>query len=214
MKKTVALLLCLIFCLGALTFAEEETWTCPNCGGTSRFSYCPKCGKPKPDPVCYADITIKEYGTVTVRLETEKAPITTNNFIRLARSGFYDGLTFHRIIAGFMMQGGDPNGDGSGGSGTNIVGEFRDNGRDTGLNHTRGAVSMARSDSPNSASSQFFIVHQDSPHLDGQYAVFGYVTEGMDVVDKVCADARPINNNGIIPASAQPVIEKITIRYE
>ena len=162
----------------------------------------------------FADIVIKDYGTVTFRLETGKAPITCKNFIELAESGFYNGLTFHRIIDGFMIQGGDPNGNGTGGSGKNIIGEFKANGRDTGLSHTRGAVSMARSSAYDSASSQFFIVHQDFPSLDGQYAVFGYVTAGMDVVDAICAAARPVDNNGTIPSEEQPVIESVTIRHE
>ena len=163
---------------------------------------------------CYADIDIKDYGTVSFRLETEKAPITTDNFIKLAESGFYNGLTFHRIMSGFMMQGGDPLGSGIGGSGKNITGEFAANGHDTGLSHTRGAVSMARSQAYDSASSQFFIVHEDSLFLDGQYAVFGYVTEGMDIVDKICTEAKPTDNNGTIPAEAQPVMTSVRIRYE
>ena len=122
---------------------------------------------------CYADIAIQDYGTVTIQLDRESAPITTENFIGLAESGFYDGLTFHRIIEGFMMQGGDPEGTGMGGSDETIVGEFSANGYDNDLSHTRGAVSMARSNAFDSASSQFFIVHQDSVFLDGQYAVFG-----------------------------------------
>lgn len=162
----------------------------------------------------YADIEIRGYGTVTFRLEREKAPITTANFIKLAESGFYDGLTFHRIIKDFMMQGGDPNADGSGGSGKNITGEFAANGYNTGLSHTRGAVSMARSSDYDSASSQFFIVHQDYPYLDGQYAVFGYVTDGMDIVDAICSAARPIDGNGSIAPEAQPVITSVKIRYE
>ena len=162
----------------------------------------------------YADIAIANYGTITVKLAPEAAPITVANFVKLAQSGFYDGLTFHRIMAGFMMQGGDPLGNGYGGSETPIVGEFTSNGYDNPLSHTRGAISMARSMNPNSASSQFFIVHADSQFLDGNYAVFGYVTEGLDVVDAVCADAKPVDNNGTIPASAQPVITSITIRIE
>ena len=126
----------------------------------------------------FADIEIQDYGTVTVELDPESAPITTENFIQLAEDGFYDGLTFHRIMAGFMMQGGDPNGNGTGGSDQTIEGEFSENGYDNSLSHKRGAVSMARSNDYNSASSQFFIVHEDSTFLDGQYAVFGYVTEG------------------------------------
>lgn len=163
----------------------------------------------------YADIEIADYGTVSVRLDQEAAPITVSNFVNLAQNGFYDGLTFHRIIEGFMMQGGDPNGDGTGGSDSNIVGEFTENGYDNSLSHTRGAISMARSSDYNSASSQFFIVHEDSADsLDGQYAVFGYVSEGMDVVDAICESAEPADDNGSIEADAQPVITSITIRTE
>ena len=173
----------------------------------------PKLLKKAPAP-CFADIGIEGLGTVTFRLETEKAPVTCENFISLAEKGFYDGLTFHRIIEGFMMQGGDPEGNGTGGSGRNIKGEFSANGVDTGLKHTRGAVSMARSNAYDSASSQFFIVQEDSDFLDGQYAVFGYVTEGMDIVDKVCTEAKPTDNNGSIRPAEQPVMTSVKIRYE
>lgn len=159
----------------------------------------------------YADIVIEDYGTITVKLDSKNAPITCENFIKLANDGFYDGLTFHRIMEGFMMQGGDPEGTGFGGSDKTIVGEFAENGHNNTLSHKRGTISMARSDHPDSASSQFFIVHEDSTFLDGQYAAFGYVTEGMDVVDKVCADAQPTDDNGTIPASEQPVITSVTI---
>lgn len=167
----------------------------------------------------YADITVRDYGVITVELDAAAAPETVENFVTLARQDFYDGLTFHRIMAGFMMQGGDPNGNGTGGSDKNIKGEFAANGVNNPLSHTRGAISMARQgENPftgeknyDSASSQFFIVHQDSPFLDGQYAVFGYVTEGMDVVDAVCADAQPVDGNGSIAKEAQPVIEDIEI---
>ena len=162
--------------------------------------------------VYYADIVIRDYGTITVKLDPQAAPITTENFVKLAKEGFYDGLTFHRIIEGFMMQGGDPKGNGSGGSDTKIKGEFTANGVNNPLAHTRGAISMARSKPMDSASSQFFIVHQDSPHLNGQYAVFGYVTKGMEVVDAVCEAAEPTDNNGTIPSGKQPVIETVTIR--
>ena len=163
-------------------------------------------------PTAYADITVRDYGTITVALDANKAPETVANFIDLANSGFYDGLTFHRIISGFMIQGGDPNGNGTGGSGKNITGEFSLNGFNNDLSHTRGAVSMARSNAYDSASSQFFIVHKDSTYLDGSYAVFGYVTEGMEVVDAICEDASPTDSNGTIPAGEQPVIESIVIR--
>ena len=164
--------------------------------------------------VYYADIVIRDYGTVTVKLDQSQAPITCDNFVKLAESGFYDGLTFHRIMDGFMMQGGDPKADGTGGSGEKIVGEFIKNGYNNTLSHTRGAISMARARDYNSASSQFFIVQQDSVTLDRLYAAFGYVTEGMDVVDAICKDAKPTDNNGTIPKEAQPVIESITIRAE
>lgn len=160
----------------------------------------------------FADIDIKDYGTITVKLDGEAAPITVKNFVSLAKDGFYDGLTFHRIMEGFMMQGGDPEGTGYGGSEKTIVGEFPNNGYDNKLSHTRGAISMARSNSYNSASSQFFIVHQDSISLDGEYAVFGYVTEGIEVVDAVCSDAQPVDSNGFIAPEAQPVINSIIIR--
>lgn len=158
-----------------------------------------------------AQIEVEDYGTITVQLDQEAAPVTCANFVELAQSGFYDGLTFHRIIEGFMMQGGDPNGDGTGGSDHNIVGEFANNGYENDLSHTRGAISMARSSDYNSASSQFFIVQEDSTSLDGDYAVFGYVTDGMDVVDAICAAAQPTDDNGTIPADQQPVITSITI---
>ena len=161
---------------------------------------------------CYADIEIEGYGTITVYLDAESAPATVSNFVTLAESGFYDGLTFHRIMEGFMMQGGDPLGNGTGGSETKIIGEFSDNGYANHLSHTRGTISMARSNAYNSASSQFFIVHEDSIFLDGKYAAFGYVTEGMDVVDKVCEDATPIDGNGTILRDQQPVIKTVTIR--
>lgn len=158
-----------------------------------------------------ARIDVKDYGTITVELDQEAAPITCANFVELANSGFYNGLTFHRIIEGFMMQGGDPNGDGTGGSDNNIVGEFTNNGYENNLSHTRGAISMARSSDYNSASSQFFIVQEDSTNLDGDYAVFGYVTDGMDVVDAICEAAQPTDDNGTISAEDQPVITSITI---
>ncbi len=161
--------------------------------------------------VYYAKINIKNYGAITVKLDQKSAPATTANFVQLATDGFYNGLTFHRIIEGFMMQGGDPNGNGTGGSGKNIVGEFMLNGYSNTLSHTKGAISMARSSAYNSASSQFFIVHEDSTFLDGQYAVFGYVTEGIEIVDKICEEATPIDGNGSIRSSEQPVITSVEI---
>ena len=159
----------------------------------------------------HAEIEIQDYGTITVELDGDAAPLTVQNFMDLANAGFYDGLTFHRIISGFMMQGGDPNGNGTGGSENTIKGEFSANGVENPLSHTRGAISMARAQAPDSASSQFFICHADSTFLDGQYACFGYVTDGMDVVDAVCEAAQPTDDNGTIPADQQPVITAIRV---
>lgn len=159
----------------------------------------------------HAEIEVKDYGTIDVELDADTAPITVTNFVKLAQEGFYDGLTFHRIMDGFMIQGGDPNGDGTGGSKENIKGEFSNNGVDNDISHTRGTISMARASDPDSASSQFFIVQADSTFLDGDYAGFGHVTEGIDIVDKICEDAKPTDDNGTIPSDQQPVIEKITI---
>lgn len=156
-------------------------------------------------------ITVRDYGTITVELDADAAPITVQNFLDLADSGFYDGLTFHRIMEGFMIQGGDPEGTGMGGSGKTIKGEFSANGVENPLSHTRGAISMARSSAMDSASSQFFIVQKDSTFLDKQYACFGYVTDGMDVVDAIAADAQPTDGNGTIPADQQPVIESVKV---
>ena len=132
-------------------------------------------------------IEMENGGIIQIELDASAAPITAANFEKLVREGFYDGLIFHRVIAGFMIQGGDPTGTGCGGSGTNIVGEFTMNGHNNPLKHTRGVISMARSQHPDSASSQFFIMHGDAPYLDGQYAAFGRVTRGMEVVDEIAA---------------------------
>lgn len=156
-------------------------------------------------------IHIKDYGVITAQLEPDAAPITVENFLKLAKDGFYDGLTFHRIISGFMIQGGDPLGNGMGGSEQMIKGEFSGNGVDNPLSHTRGALSMARAQNKDSASSQFFIVHKDSDFLDGDYAVFGYVTEGMDVVDKICDNVAVEDSNGTVKKENQPVIERVEV---
>mgnify|MGYP005843124219 CR=1 FL=1 len=156
-------------------------------------------------------IHMKDRGDISVELDGDSAPITVKNFLDLAGEGFYDGLTFHRIINGFMMQGGDPEGTGRGGSEKEIKGEFSSNGVDNPLTHTRGAISMARSPEKDSASSQFFIVHQDSPHLDGDYAVFGYVTEGMDIVDDICENTPVLDNNGTVANEDKPIIESIEV---
>ena len=159
-----------------------------------------------------AVIDIADYGAITLELDGDSAPLTVANFVKLAKDGFYDGLTFHRIMDGFMMQGGDPNGNGTGGSDETIPGEFSANGCDNPISHTRGTISMARAQDPNSASSQFFICQADSTFLDGSYAAFGRVTDGMDVVDAICAAAQPTDDNGTIPPEAQPVINSVTIQ--
>ena len=162
------------------------------------------------DKTYYADIEIKDYGKITVQLDQSAAPITAANFVMLAQKGFYTDLTFHRIIEGFMMQGGAPKGV----EAEPIVGEFTENGYNNPLKHERGVISMARTNDMNSASSQFFIMQQTKTHLDGKYAAFGKVISGMDVVDAICTAANPTDNNGSIAAADQPVITSITIRIE
>lgn len=157
----------------------------------------------------HATIEVEGYGAIKLELDADVAPVTVANFAKLAGEGFYDGLSFHRIIEGFMVQGGDPNGNGTGGSDEKIVGEFSDNGHPNSISHVRGTISMARSQAYNSASSQFFIMQADTPSLDGQYAAFGHVTEGMDVVDAMCEAARPTDNNGTIAAADQPRIASV-----
>ena len=156
-------------------------------------------------------IEMENGGVITAELYPDKAPQSVYNFIALANAGFYDGLIFHRVIPGFMIQGGDPLGNGTGGSEETIKGEFSENGVENELSHIRGAISMARARAYDSASSQFFIVHEDSTFLDGQYACFGYVTDGMDVVDAIC-DAVPVTDgNGTVAAENQPVIESVKV---
>ena len=160
----------------------------------------------------HAEIVIAEYGKLELELDADVAPITVTNFVNLAKKGFYNGLTFHRIMSGFMIQGGDPNGDGTGGSEETIKGEFKSNGIENTMSHKRGVISMARTQNdPDSASSQFFIVQADSDFLDGDYAAFGKVTAGMDIVDKICQSVQPIDNYGTVPADQQPKITAIKV---
>ena len=159
----------------------------------------------------HAEIVVKDYGTIKLELDADTAPISVTNFVKLAKEGFYDGLTFHRIISGFMIQGGDPNGDGTGGSDETIKGEFKENGVENNISHVRGVISMARSMENDSASSQFFIVHKDSTFLDGQYAGFGKVTDGMEVVDKICKKVKVEDEDGTTLPENQPVIETIKV---
>lgn len=158
-----------------------------------------------------AVIEVKDYGTIEVELYGEAAPITVENFVKLVKEGFYDGLTFHRVISGFMIQGGDPNGNGTGGSDATIKGEFSSNGVENNIKHERGVLSMARSSANDSASSQFFIMHETAPHLDGEYAAFGKVTNGMDVVDAICEKVKVEDSDGTVAKENQPVITSIKI---
>ena len=159
----------------------------------------------------HVELEVQNYGTITMELDASAAPKTVENFLKLAESGFYDGLTFHRVIDGFMIQGGDPRGDGTGGSDETVVGEFAENGVENPISHVRGTVSMARSSDKNSASSQFFIVQTDSTYLDGQYAAFGHVTDGMDIVDAICKNTRTTDRNGTVAPENQPVITAVRV---
>ena len=199
MKKIITFLLCAVLA-GAV----------PGCGSSTE-SNAPTEDADLLSGLHYAEIEVEDYGVISLELDADTAPITVTNFVNLAKDGFYDGLTFHRIIDGFMIQGGDPLGNGTGGSDETIKGEFSDNGVENDISHVRGTISMARSSDPDSASSQFFIVHQDSTYLDGQYAAFGHVTDGMDVVDAICEDTPVQDNNGTVAAEDQPVITSITI---
>lgn len=165
---------------------------------------------PKPK----VEIIIKDYGNIQVELDRENAPITVENFLNLIEDKFYDNLTFHRIIKGFMIQGGDPKGNGTGGSKKTIKGEFSANGIDNKLSHVRGTISMARSEEYDSASSQFFIMHEDNLGLDGNYAAFGKVISGMEVVDKIAENTKVEDDNGTVLKKNQPVIESIRIVSE
>lgn len=182
MRKLIAVLMCTLLLagcvknepkVGAGTEADNEPETENYTEGMAE--------------VVKAVITMQSGDTIDLELYPDIAPITVKNFVDLCNEGFYDNLTFHRIISGFMIQGGDPKGNGTGGPGHTIKGEFSANGVKNDLKHTRGVISMARSQMPDSAGSQFFIMHADAPHLDGQYAAFGKVTNGMDTVDKIAS---------------------------
>ena len=196
MKKTIILIAALILLLTGC--ASKQT------SGTKQ-------GTQPFQKVRHAEITVRDYGTIKLELDEGTAPITVANFIKLAKDGFYDGLTFHRIMDGFMIQGGDPLGNGRGSADETIKGEFSSNGVENGISHKKGVISMARAQDPDSASSQFFIMVEDSPFLDGSYAAFGRVTEGMEVAEQIAKDAKPVDNNGTILPEQQPVIESIVI---
>ena len=205
-KKMFSVILSVIMCIGMLT-------GCTGSGGNSANNTQTSAG----DTIQYLsgkvniEIQVASYGTIEATLDADAAPITVTNFVNLAKSGFYDGLTFHRIISGFMIQGGDPKHNGTGGADTKIKGEFAKNGVENTISHKRGTISMARSSSYDSASSQFFIMHEDRTNLDGQYAAFGTVTSGMDVVDAICNSVKPLDDNGTVPYEKQPVITTIKV---
>ncbi len=150
-------------------------------------------------------IAMQDGGVIDLELDAQAAPITVENFLKLVGEGFYDGLTFHRVIPGFMIQGGCPEGTGMGGPGWHIKGEFARNGVPNPIKHTRGVISMARAMDPNSAGSQFFIMHEDAPHLDGGYAAFGHVVAGMDVVDRIADVATDYNDKPLTPVVMESV---------
>ena len=160
----------------------------------------------------HVEIEVKDMGTISLELDADTAPITVTNFVNLANEGFYDGLTFHRVVEGFVIQGGDPNGDGTGRSGKTIKGEFSANGVKNDISHVRGVISMGRvGNDYDSASSQFFIVHEDSTYLDGNYAAFGHVTDGMDIVDEIAENTEVEDDIGNVLKENQPVIETIRV---
>ena len=188
MKKLV-IIICLLFCVSCSSKSDEYL------SGKINIA-----------------IDVSNYGVIYAELDADVAPITVTNFVNLVNDGFYDGLTFHRIISGFMIQGGDPNHDGTGGSSETIKGEFSQNGVENNISHVRGVISMARNDfSYDSASSQFFIVHEDATYLDGNYAAFGYVKEGIDIVDEICESIEVEDDNGTVLYENQPVITSIKV---
>ena len=205
-KKMFSVIISVIMCIGMLTGCtgsgvDSTNTTETTAGDTTQYLS----GKVN------IQIQVESYGTINATLDADVAPITVTNFVNLAKSGFYDGLTFHRIISGFMIQGGDPKHNGTGGSDEKIKGEFASNGVKNSISHKRGTISMARSSYYDSASSQFFIMHADSTALDGQYAAFGTVTSGMDVVDAICNNVNPVGDNGMVPYEQQPVITTIKV---
>ncbi len=202
MKKKIYMMLMSVALVFALTACGESGETAKS-GGTEKSGS----GGGKH----HVEINVQDYGTIKVELDADAAPITVENFMKLAKDGFYDGLTFHRIISGFMIQGGDPEGNGTGGSDRTIKGEFSANGVENNISHVRGVISMARSQDNDSASSQFFIMHQDATYLDGQYAAFGRVTEGIEIVDRICEETPVVDDNGTVEAENQPRIESVKI---
>ena len=196
MKRQIAGMLCAAMLTGIFSGCGRQETSVKN------FT-APESGE---DIVC---IQVENYGEIKIKLFSGLMPKACENFTGLAESGYYNELTFHRVIPNFMIQGGDPEGTGRGGSDETIKGEFSENGVENNISHERGVISMTRSSDPDSASSQFFIVQSDSTHLDGDYAAFGHVTSGMDIVDQICKDAKPTDGNGTIAKDQPPVIESI-----
>ncbi len=213
MKKQVLCVLLVLVLAFALCACGSQTYT------SSTSSPTPS-AKPTTTPISFAtpdmektNIVIEtSEGKIEAELYPQVAPITVANIQELISEGFYDGLTFHRVIDGFMIQGGDPKGNGTGGSEKKIKGEFSANGVENDIKHERGVLSMARSNAKNSASSQFFIMHDDAPHLDGQYAAFGKVTKGIEIVDKIAKDTKVEDSNGTVLPENQPKI--ISIKFK
>lgn len=204
MKKFLAVLICAFMVCTLITACGDKTEKTPENTAAPEAS---ADITQKEENKIMVEITMKDGGKMQLELYPDVAPATVENFVKLVNDGFYDGLTFHRIIKGFMIQGGDPEGTGMGGPGYHIYGEFRGNGFQNDLKHKRGVLSMARSMYPNSAGSQFFIMHEDAPHLDGQYAAFGAVTEGIEVVDQIAGTRTDRNDR---PTEPQ-VMKKVTV---
>ncbi|HCK88185.1 MAG TPA: peptidylprolyl isomerase [Erysipelotrichaceae bacterium] len=201
MKKIFAALLAVLVLAG-----------CSGKAGTPQSTLDPNYKQTDTSLLHHAEIVVKDMGTIKVELDEGAAPETVKNFMNLAESGFYDGLTFHRAVKDFMIQGGDPSGTGTGGSEQMIKGEFAANGIENPISHLKGTISMARrSTNYDSASSQFFIMVADYTGLDGNYAAFGHVTEGQEIADQIAENAKPVDSNGLLSKPDQPVIETIRI---
>ena len=207
MKKFLAVLICAFMVCTLITACGDKTEKTPENTAAPEAS---ADITQKEENKIMVEITMKDGGKMQLELYPDVAPATVENFVKLVNDGFYDGLTFHRIIKGFMIQGGDPEGTGMGGSKDTIKGEFKQNGVQNDLKHTRGVISMARSQNPNSASSQFFIMHDGAPYLDGQYAAFGKMVSGFEELDKL-AETPVQDGNGTVAKGDQPQIETIKI---
>ena len=215
MKKLLGILFTMVLLVSVLTAcgkgSKDESSSDAGSGTVDSSSESGQSEKKLLTGKHHVEIKIEKYGTIKLELDADTAPISVTNFVKLAEEGFYDGLTFHRIIDGFMIQGGDPNGDGTGGSDETIKGEFSENGVENNISHVRGVISMARSMDNDSASSQFFIVHKDSLFLDGKYGGFGKVTVGMDIVDNICKDVKVEDADGTTLPENQPVIDTVKV---